>query len=74
MIFVLVPYTSSVKIALCMRDEIGVWVEGIAAAAPARPRCPIITCPASARADCVGIALVRCGGDRAHKTAARGPN
>lgn len=29
MIFVLVPYTSSVKIALCMRDEIGVWVEGL---------------------------------------------
>ena len=44
----------------------------IAAAAPARPRCPTITCPASARADCVGIALVRCGGDRAHNTASEG--
>ena len=33
---------------------------------------PTITCPASARADCVGIALVRCGGDRAHKTASEG--
>ena len=44
----------------------------IAAAAPARPRCPTITCPASARADCVAIALVRRGGDRAHKTASEG--